>query len=56
VQDFDWLFHTYHLLLFLIAHQVPLQLAYQQPGEKKKLRINPDIVGFGELGEISKEG
>jgi hypothetical protein len=38
------------------TYQIPLQLAYQQPGEKKKLRINPDIVGFGELGENRKEG
>jgi hypothetical protein len=43
--------------IILIASQNILkQLPYQQLGEKKKFGINPDIVRFDELGEISEEG
>lgn len=33
-----------------------MQLPYQPLSEKKKFGIDPDIVRFDELGEISKEG
>jgi len=33
-----------------------MQVTYQQPGEKKKPEIRPDIVGFDELGENRKGG
>jgi len=35
---------------------MPLQVAFQKPGEKKKSETRPDIVGFDELGENRKGG